>query len=425
MSLAACEVGFDGLDLRPEILANLRKIGYLEPSPIQAAFIPEALRGIDVIGQAQTGTGKTASFLLPALERLREGRFPQVLVMGPTRELVLQVHDEAKRIIGDMDATLACIYGGEGFEKQIRALQKGAQIVVGTPGRLIDMIRRGHLDISRLTTVILDEADRMLDIGFRPDIERILRQTPKDRQTLLLSATMADDVLSITNRYMVDPVIVDLSSKEISVDRIEQHSFRVDEERKLKLLMRLLIREKPRQCLIFCQMKSSVRDLAEALGKRVRGVMAMQGDMPQNKRTKVMKAFKEGNIRILVATDVVGRGIDVEGISHVINYDVPEDPDSYVHRIGRTGRMGKDGRAFTFVTPGQSQLLTDIEKHINKLLIQDSIEGFIACLPGARDRLAAANAARRPMNFSRRPRRPGGSGGGSRRPKGRAPQRRR
>lgn len=426
MSLAECDLGFESLDLRPEILANLRKIGYHEPSPIQAAFIPEALRGIDVIGQAQTGTGKTASFLLPALERLSEGRYPQVLVLGPTRELVLQVHDEAKRIIGDMDVSLACIYGGEGFDRQIRALQRGAQIVVGTPGRLIDMIRRGHLDIRRLTTVILDEADRMLDIGFRPDIERILRQTPKERQTLLLSATMADDVMSITNRYMVDPVIVDLSSKEISVDRIEQHCFRVDEERKLKLLMRLLVREKPRQCLIFCQMKSSVRDLADALSKRIRGVMAMQGDMPQNKRTKVMKAFREGQIRILVATDVVGRGIDVEGISHVINYDVPEDPDAYVHRIGRTGRMGKDGRAFTFVTAVQSQLLTDIEKHINKMLIPDSIEGFIGCLPGGKERAEKALAAKRArasIAMARRPRRSAG-GGGLRRPKGRVSRRR-
>jgi ATP-dependent RNA helicase DeaD len=338
--------------------------------------------------------------------------------------LVAQVHDEAKRIIGEMGVNLACIYGGEGFDRQIRALQKGAQIVVGTPGRIIDMLRRRHFDPSKLTSVVLDEADRMLDIGFRPDIERILRQTPSSRQTLLLSATMSEEVLGLTHRYMKDPVHVDLSSKEISVDRIEQFSFRVDEDRKLKLLMRLLVREKPRQCLIFCQMKSSVRDLAEALGKRIRGVMAMQGDMPQAKRTKVMKAFREGSIRVLVATDVVGRGIDVEGISHVINYDVPEDTDAYVHRIGRTGRMGKDGKAFTFVTPGEAQLLTDIEKHVNKMLTPDSIEGFVASVQrrvGTAGRVAVTKPKRmggRPQGRGR-PRQGARGGKGGRRVGGR------
>jgi ATP-dependent RNA helicase DeaD len=419
---------FASLDLRPEILANLDRIGYHHPSPIQAAFIPEALKGIDVIGQAQTGTGKTAAFLLPVLERLRPGdKYPQVLVLGPTRELVAQVHEEGKRLVGDLGFQMACIYGGEGFDRQIRELRAGAQIIVGTPGRIIDMIRRQHLQINRLRVVILDEADRMLDIGFRPDIERILKQTPSDRQTLLLSATMPEEVLRLTHRYMVDPAMVDLSSKDLNVDRIEQRSFRVDEDRKLKLLMRLLVREKPRQCLIFCQMKSSVRRLADELGSRIRGVMAMQGDMPQSKRSRVMKAFREGEIRILVATDVVGRGIDVEGISHVINYDIPEDPDAYVHRIGRTGRMGKDGLAFTFVTPNQTDLLTAIEKHMNKLIDADSIDGFIACY--GRKTSSPPVGRGRPGGGSRRPggpRKPGGARrpGGDKRPRGSGPRQR-
>ncbi len=409
------ESGFEELNLRPEILANLDRIGYRQPSPIQAAFIPEALKGIDVIGQAQTGTGKTAAFLLPVLQRLSpDDKFPQVLILGPTRELVHQVHEEGKKLVGDLGFKMACVYGGEGFDRQIREFRAGAQIVVGTPGRIIDMMRRRHFDTSRIRVMVLDEADRMLDIGFRPDIERILRQVPTERQTLLLSATMPDEVLKLTHRYMVDPAMVDLSSKDMNVERIEQRSFRVDEDRKLKLLMRLLVREKPRQTLIFCQMKSSVRRLADELGKRIRGVMAMQGDMPQNKRSRVMKAFREGEIRVLVATDVVGRGIDVEGISHVINYDIPEDPDAYVHRIGRTGRMGKDGLAFTFVTPNQSDLLTAIEKHMNKMIEADSIEGFVACY--GRKTSSPPVGRGRPGGGSRRPGGPRSSrgGGGSR-----------
>ncbi|MBY0588324.1 DEAD/DEAH box helicase [bacterium] len=404
-------ITFASLNLRQEILNNLKRIGYHVPSPIQAAFIPEALKGIDVIGQAQTGTGKTAAFLLPVLERINpDDRFPQVLILGPTRELVAQVYEEGKKLVGDLGFQMACIYGGEGFDRQIRELRAGAQIIVGTPGRIIDMIRRQHLQIKKLRVVILDEADRMLDIGFRPDIERILKQTPTDRQTLLLSATMPAEVLGLTNRYMMNPAMVDLSSKDLNVDRIDQRSFRVDEDRKLKLLMRLLVREKPRQCLIFCQMKSRVRWLADELGKRIRGVMAMQGDMPQNKRSRVMKAYREGEIRLLVATDVVGRGIDVEGISHVINFDIPDDPDAYVHRIGRTGRMGKDGLAFTFVTPNQSDLLTAIEKHMNKMIEADSIEGFIACY--GRKTSSPPVGRGRPGGGSRRPggpRKPGGA----------------
>ena len=384
MTLETCESGFAALELKPHIQANLQRIGYLTPSPIQAAFIPEALKGIDVIGQAQTGTGKTAAFLLPILERLREERAPQALVLGPTRELIHQVHDEAKRIIGDSGVSLACIYGGDGFSRQIEALRAGAQVVVGTPGRILDMLRRGHLKTDKISTVVLDEADRMLDIGFRPDIERILSKTPSQRQTLLLSATMPPQVQRLARRYMVDPAIVDLSRNEISVERIEQTYFTVDEDRKLKLLMRLLVREKPRQCLVFCRMKTTVRKLADALSRRVRGVMAMRGDLPQEKRTRVMRAFREGKIRILVATDVVGRGIDVEGISHVVNYDIPEDPDAYVHRIGRTGRMGKDGKAVTFVTPEQGKELTEIEKFMNRMIAPDSIEGFTPSLSGSR-----------------------------------------
>lgn len=370
---------FSSFPLGDALHRALLQIGYKSPTPIQAAFIPQALEGGDLIGQAQTGTGKTAAFLLPILARISlDDRQPQALVLGPTRELVQQVCDEAERIRGDLDVRIAPVYGGQQFNRQIRDLQAGAQLVIGTPGRVIDMIYRGHFQTGKVRYVVLDEADRMLDIGFRPDIEKILRKMPSARQTLLLSATMPAQVLRLAERYMRQPTNINLSQDEVSVDRIEQRYFSVDEDRKLELLLRLLVREKPRQCLIFCQMKSSVRRLAGELGRRIRGVAAMRGDLPQSVRNRVMQAFRDGGIRVLVATDVVGRGIDVRGISHVINYDVPEDPEAYVHRIGRTGRIGRDGKAFALVTPEQGKLLTQIEVYVNRQILRDEIPGFIA-----------------------------------------------
>jgi ATP-dependent RNA helicase DeaD len=375
-------VRYADLPLSDWMKRALANIGYTHPTPVQAALIPKALERIDIIGQAKTGTGKTASFVIPLLETLDpELHQPQALVLAPTRELVQQVFEESNRLRGDRPVQLAAIYGGTTYTTQIRSLQAGAQLVIGSPGRVMDLIQQGHLKTSRISSVVLDEADQMLDIGFRPQLERILRKVPPERQTLLLSATMPDAVRKLAERYMRNPISINLSQDEISVNSIEQRYITTSPERKFETLLRLLVREKPRQALVFCQMKSGVRQLAAELGRRVRGVMGMQGDLPQSQRNKVMSALREGKIRILVATDVVGRGIDVRGISHVINYDLPEDPEQYVHRIGRTGRMGRDGKAFSLVTPEQGSLLTNIELFMNKEVQPDTVQGTVSRRP--------------------------------------------
>jgi ATP-dependent RNA helicase DeaD len=382
-TLAEPATGFATLNLSPPILAALQRANYLEPTPIQAAMIPEALAGRDVIGQAQTGTGKTAAFLLPFLDSWKdaEGPGPQALVLCPTRELVAQVAEEARKLTPSRHCRTAAIYGGMRMRGQLTDLRKGAHVVVGTPGRLLDHLGRGTLSLGRVRYVVLDEADRMLDIGFRPDIERILRQAPRERQTHLLSATVPPPVLRLVHRYMIDPVHINVSPEKPTVASIRQSFITVDEEKKFDLLVQVVKREKPRQCIIFCERKRWAERLYKQLRRLSQYVAVMHGDLPQPIREKIMKGFREGRIACLVATDVVGRGIDVTNISHIINYDLPEDPENYVHRIGRTGRMGKDGRAIAFVTPEQGGRLTDIECFINGQIEEERIEGFRAYTP--------------------------------------------
>jgi ATP-dependent RNA helicase DeaD len=375
--------GFRTLSLSPAILAALERVGYVEPTPIQAAFIPPALSGRDVIGQAQTGTGKTAAFLLPFLNHWRDNNEPgpQALVLAPTRELVVQVGEEARKLAPSRHCRTVPIYGGQRFRMQLNEMKKGFSIAVGTPGRILDHLSRGTLQFGRVRYVVLDEADRMLDIGFRPDIEKILRKCPSERQTLLLSATLPPPVLRLAHRYMKDPLHINLSPEQATVENIRQLYITVDDGRKFDLLLKVMDREQPRQCIIFCQRKRWADDLYEKLRHQTKRVAAMHGDLPQPKRDRIMQGFRDGKITYLVATDVVGRGIDVTNISHIINYDLPEDPENYVHRIGRTGRMGSNGVAIAFVTPEQGELLTNIEMFINKQLEQDRIEGFEAYKP--------------------------------------------
>ena len=371
--------GFSAMGLSPDMNRTLRKIGYATPSPIQAAFIPEALDGYDVLGQAKTGTGKTAAFAIPLIEMMEErGRGPQAIILAPTRELVQQIVVETKRLAGNRDVAICGIFGGEPIERQLRALQRGVDIVVGTPGRVIDHIERRTLDLGDIMHVVLDEADRMLDIGFRPDIERILRKVPNPHQTLLLSATISPEVLKLARKYMHEPVELNLSQDEMSVESIKQYYVTVEHDRKMELLMHLLERDQPSQCIVFTRTKRGADKLAERLRNRVRGIATIHGDLPQSARNRVMQGFRDGSVPVLVATDVVGRGIDVTGISHVINYDIPDDPENYVHRVGRTGRMGKDGVAYLFVGPDQGEPLTAIEIMINKTLPALELPNFVA-----------------------------------------------
>ena len=310
-------------------------------------------------------------------------RHPQGLVLVPTRELAVQVHQEFVRLAGDnpnnkSNAKCIAIYGGKSIRWQINRLKEGPHVIVGTPGRIIDHLRRATLRVDKLQTVVLDEADRMLDIGFRPDIERIMRRCPRDRQTLLLSATLPPPILRLSKRYMHKPKLINFSSSSVAVDTIDQYYFTVRDNQKLELLIKLLEREQPKQAIIFCRTRLGTQRLYRQLIKYADfdSVHAIHGDMTQPNRDNVMQSFRQGETRFLVATDVVGRGIDVSHVSHIINFDMPEISDDYVHRVGRTGRMGRDGVAFTLVTPQQGKSLAQIEQRIKRVLQHDTIDGF-------------------------------------------------
>jgi ATP-dependent RNA helicase DeaD len=370
---------FDELDLSRAMLESLAAAEYTQPTPIQAGLIPRALAGVDVLGQARTGTGKTAAFAIPILEKTELGKKhagPQAIVLVPTRELAVQVREEFVKLAHKSKVHIVALYGGKPIRGQIDKLQRGVEVVIGTPGRVLDHLARGTLNLRDLKIVVLDEADRMLDIGFRPDIEKILRRCPQSRQTLLLSATVPPPVERLAQRYMRDPESLNFSPKDISVETIEQFYFTVDGIQKFELLERLIQREEPKQAIIFCRTKRGTERIYQRLSKKLADAATIHGDLHQGARDRVMAAFRAGKVRYLVATDVVGRGIDVTGISHIINYDIPQFCDDYVHRVGRTGRMGREGVAYTFVTPEEGNELTRIEMRINRLLKRSEIPGF-------------------------------------------------
>jgi ATP-dependent RNA helicase DeaD len=385
---------FDELGLSSETLAAVRANGFTSPSPIQAAFIPIALTGADCIGQAKTGTGKTAAFVLPILERLDfDDDRTQVLVLTPTRELSQQVADEANKLSRNHPVRAVCCVGGRPMGGQVRELEKGAQLIIGTPGRVIDLLGRGYLNFGSIRIVVLDEADRMLDIGFRPAIERILKQCPDDRQTLLLSATLPPPVERLAQRYMHSPQRVDLSPKgNVTHDSIEQFYVPVDADRKFRVLVRLLAQERPKQVLVFTRTKRGAEEVHRKFEGRLPDIAFLHGDLAQPMRDRILKKFREGKLRLLIATDVVGRGIDISGISHIVNYDVPQDVDDYVHRIGRTGRLSSTegrGKAFSLVTLEDGPMLTEIEKRVNTLLTRYDVHGVEAHRPRAKPKTLA------------------------------------
>ncbi|MBX5466728.1 MAG: DEAD/DEAH box helicase [Firmicutes bacterium] len=354
---------FQGMGLSQPVLRALAEMGFEEPSPIQARTIPLILSGRDLIGQAQTGTGKTAAFGVPVVERLdHRSRRVQALVLVPTRELAIQVAEEITRIGRFAGVKVVPIYGGQSYDRQIRALEHGAQVVIGTPGRVIDHLKRGTLKLDQVRMVILDEADEMLDMGFIDDVEFILQNVPAERQTLLFSATVPEPVARLARRYLKDPEHVAINPERLTVPLIEQVYYEVREHEKLDALSRILDMEGAERAIVFCRTKKRVDELAEGLQARGYSAEAIHGDLNQVQRNRVMKRFREGGSEILVATDVAARGLDIENVTHVINYDLPQDAEGYVHRIGRTGRAGRSGTAITLVHPREFRQLRQMER---------------------------------------------------------------
>jgi ATP-dependent RNA helicase DeaD len=371
--------GFDQFELQDLTRGALARAGYAEPSPIQASMLAAALAGRDCVGNAPTGTGKTAAFLLPILESVDErDRRPQALILAPTRELAHQIGQEFHKLSLGRRVRAVAVVGGESIFGQTRLLAAGCQVVIATPGRLMDLMERKSVRLDAVKLVVLDEADQMLDIGFRPAVETILQSVPKPRQTLLLSATMPKGVRELSQTYLVDPVDVRLirDDEDATIPAIRQSYVMVEPDRKFELLVRLLQREQPERAIIFCRTKRGADKVGTLLRDQGHKADAMHGNLSQPQRNRVLHAFRSGRLTTLVATDVVGRGIDVRGVSHVVNFDLPEDPTHYVHRIGRTGRMGSDGVAFSLVAPDQAELLDQIEKCISRDLESDRVEGI-------------------------------------------------
>ncbi|WP_429970524.1 DEAD/DEAH box helicase [Fructilactobacillus sp. Tb1] len=354
---------FKDLGLSDSLLKAVADNGYTEPTAIQAETIPLTLAGEDVLGQAQTGTGKTAAFSLPILQGIDvNDPHVQALVISPTRELAIQTQKEIQKLGRGEGAKAQAVYGGSDIRKQIYDLKKHPQIVVGTPGRLLDHINRRTLKLDHVKFLVLDEADEMLNMGFLEDIENIIKQTPSTRQTLLFSATMPDPIKRVGVQFMTDPKQVKIKAKELTTDLVDQYYVKVKDSEKFETMTRLFDVEQPKVTIIFCRTKRRVDEVAKGLIARGYKAAGLHGDLTQNRRTQIMNEFKRDQINYLVATDVAARGIDVSGVTHVYNFDIPQDPESYVHRIGRTGRAGKHGVSVTFVAPNEMSYLRLVEK---------------------------------------------------------------
>ena len=365
---------FADLDLSEPVARALDEMGYDVPTEIQAASIPVLMAGRDVMGQAQTGTGKTAAFGIPMVE-LIDTELPEVqaIVLAPTRELAMQISKEVAKIGGPKGVKLATIYGGAPISKQLVELKRGAQVVVGTPGRILDHLSRGTLSLRTVRYFILDEADRMLDMGFMPDVEKILRRTPRSRQTALFSATMPTVVKILARRHMRDPRMIQVRPQERTVAEVDQFYYEVAERDKLEALVAVLEEQQPERAMVFCRTQVAVDRLTRMLQRRGVQVEAIHGSMGQGQRERVIADFRRGALTLLIATNLAARGLDIPEVSHVINYDIPEESESYIHRIGRTARAGREGVAITFVAEWDEKPLRDIKKAVNGALRQERL----------------------------------------------------
>lgn len=369
-------MSFSKLGIRKELMDTLKENGIGAPTPIQEKAIPAVLEGLDVIAKAQTGTGKTLAFVLPILEKLDLAKGTvQALIVTPTRELALQITAEVKKMTARLEGVgVLAVYGGQDVEKQIKKLGRGVHIVIGTPGRLLDHIRRETIDLSDVEMLVLDEADQMLHIGFLHEVEEIIRQTSHTRQTMLFSATIPDQIRTLSNKYMRSPEDIRVQDTQVTVKDIKQLVIETNDRAKQAALFRLLDEHRPFLAIIFCRTKRRASRLYDAMKSRKYLAEELHGDLSQAKREKVMKMFREAKIQYLIATDVAARGIDVEGVTHVYNYDIPLDAESYIHRIGRTGRAGSDGLAITFAAEKDMEYLQLIEKGISMKLQKEKMD---------------------------------------------------
>jgi ATP-dependent RNA helicase RhlE len=368
---------FHDLGLNDDLLAAVEKMGYTEPTPIQLESIPLVLAGRDVVAAAQTGTGKTAAFALPLMQRLGLGTGkPLALVISPTRELAQQI-EKVAAVVGEFTGQRTCIVvGGVKYEPQVKKLKDGVEILVATPGRLLDLQQRGDLDLSAVQVLVLDEADRMLDMGFWPSVRRILAHLPAERQNLLFSATLSEDITNIVGRMLHDPAYVEIAVRGTTAEGVEQAMMPVEQSQKPELLAGVLQRRGADRVLVFTRTKARADMLETILTRMGITVGVMHADRTQGARQAALEDFRAGKMEVLIATDIVARGIDISDISHVINYDVPENPEDYVHRIGRTGRAGASGYALTFVGPDEIVQMREIEYMLGKLMPMEDLEGF-------------------------------------------------
>lgn len=362
---------FLSFNLRPELTQAIITLGYEQPTPIQEEMIPLMMTGVDVIGQAQTGTGKTAAFALPILNDIRPGgKFPKALIMAPTRELAIQVSEAMSNYGKEMSVRVVTVYGGAPYQRQISELRRGVDVVVGTPGRLIDLLNKAVLNLSDIKTVVLDEADEMLSMGFVEAIETILAETPSEHQTALFSATMPAPIRKLADKYMVSPQSITIKSSQMTIETVEQRVYMVNEREKTAALTRLFEIEDIKSALIFVRTRIGTGELANELSNRGFPAEALNGDLSQDARERTLNRFRAGQLKVLVATDVAARGLDIDDISHVFNYDLPDDHEVYVHRIGRTGRAGRAGIAISLATIYERRKLRDIERFARAKMTQ-------------------------------------------------------